>query len=146
MEVTCGVVRYHYPIVVFIKTEDPDLPAFYFDPLINPIGSHRHAVKVFLVYQWKVDIECVSYNLCLCQTNEVQPDDDEEFVLPESVEPLLKDTPLYTDNTASGMMDIAMSCNSWRTRCKGSINLTIWLIHTCLKYSQFCAPFGLVCC
>lgn len=33
--------RYHTPNVVFIKTEDPDLPAFYFDPLINPI-SHRH--------------------------------------------------------------------------------------------------------
>lgn len=38
---------YHTPNVVFIKTEDPDLPAFYFDPLINPI-SHRHAVKVSL--------------------------------------------------------------------------------------------------
>jgi len=36
---------YHTPNVVFIKTEDPDLPAFYFDPLINPI-SHRHAAKV----------------------------------------------------------------------------------------------------
>lgn len=40
--------RYHTPNVVFIKTEDPDLPAFYFDPLINPI-SHRHAVKVSLI-------------------------------------------------------------------------------------------------
>uniref|UniRef100_A0A1I7X505 PRO8NT domain-containing protein n=1 Tax=Heterorhabditis bacteriophora TaxID=37862 RepID=A0A1I7X505_HETBA len=29
---------YHSPSVVFIKTEDPDLPAFYFDPLINPIA------------------------------------------------------------------------------------------------------------
>ena len=38
-------LRYHTPNVVFIKTEDPDLPAFYFDPLINPI-SHRHSVKV----------------------------------------------------------------------------------------------------
>ena len=37
--------RYHTPSVVFIKTEDPDLPAFYFDPLINPI-SHRHSGKV----------------------------------------------------------------------------------------------------
>ena len=37
--------RYHTPSVVFIKTEDPDLPAFYFDPLINPI-AHRHSVKV----------------------------------------------------------------------------------------------------
>jgi pre-mRNA-processing factor 8 len=36
---------YHTPNVVYIKTEDPDLPAFYFDPLINPI-SHRNAVKV----------------------------------------------------------------------------------------------------
>jgi hypothetical protein len=39
------ILRYHTPNVVFIKTEDPDLPAFYFDPLINPI-SHRHAVQV----------------------------------------------------------------------------------------------------
>ena len=32
---------YHTPTVLYIKTEDPDLPAFYFDPLINPI-SHRN--------------------------------------------------------------------------------------------------------
>ena len=36
---------YHWPNIVFIKTEDPDLPAFYFDPLINPI-SHRLTNKV----------------------------------------------------------------------------------------------------
>ena len=36
------ILRYHYPSVVYIKTEDP---AFYFDPLINPI-SHHSAVKV----------------------------------------------------------------------------------------------------
>lgn len=35
---------YHTPTVLYIKTEDPDLPAFYFDPLINPI-SHRNTVK-----------------------------------------------------------------------------------------------------
>lgn len=38
---------YHTPNVLFIKTEDPDLPAFYFDPLINPI-SQRQGVKVNL--------------------------------------------------------------------------------------------------
>ena len=37
--------RYHHPTVVFIKKEDPNLQAFYFDPLINPI-SPRHAVEV----------------------------------------------------------------------------------------------------
>ena len=36
------ILRYHYPSVVYIKTEDP---AFYFDLLINPI-CHHSAVKV----------------------------------------------------------------------------------------------------
>lgn len=72
--------RYHAPNVVYIKTEDPDLPAFYFDPLINPI-SHRHAVKSL----------------------EPLPEDDEEYILPEIVQPFLQETPLYTDNTANGI-------------------------------------------
>ena len=38
------LAAYHNPAIVYIKTEDPDLPAFYYDPLINPI-SHRNASK-----------------------------------------------------------------------------------------------------
>lgn len=34
---------YHYPMVTYIKMEDPDLPAFYFDPLIHPIPPHQSA-------------------------------------------------------------------------------------------------------
>ena len=30
-------------------------------------------------------------------------DDDEEFILDDDVEPFLKDTPLYSDNTANGI-------------------------------------------
>lgn len=37
------------------------------------------------------------------QSQEPLPDDDEEFELPDFVEPFLKDTPLYTDNTANGI-------------------------------------------
>lgn len=37
------------------------------------------------------------------QVPEPLPDDDEEFELPDYVEPLLKDLPLYTDNTANGI-------------------------------------------
>ena len=40
-----SIFRYHVPHVVYIRTEDPDLPALYFDPLINPI-SHTHSLKV----------------------------------------------------------------------------------------------------
>merc|ERR1719367_2356722 len=52
---------YHTPNVVYIKAEDPDLPAFYFDPLINPI-SHRHAQS---------KMETASFD-----------EEDEEFELP----------------------------------------------------------------
>jgi pre-mRNA-processing factor 8 len=32
---------YHYPAVVYVKQEDPELPTFYFDPVINPISAYR---------------------------------------------------------------------------------------------------------
>ena len=82
MTVSFLLLRYHTPSVVFIKTEDPDLPAFYFDPLINPI-SHRHAVQA--------------------SKTDFLPDDEEEFELAEEVQPFLLDCPLYTDNTANGI-------------------------------------------
>ena len=59
--------------MVFIKTEDPDLPAFYFDPLINPI-SHRRAE-----------------NAAAKQIEEdLLVDDSEEFTLPDYAAPLLQ--------------------------------------------------------
>ncbi|CAM8882877.1 unnamed protein product [Rhodiola kirilowii] len=73
---------YHTPMVMFVKAEDPDLPAFYYDPLIHPItsgGKDRRDRKIF------------------------EEDDDDDFPLPEGVEPLLKDTQLYTDTTAAGI-------------------------------------------
>lgn len=111
---------YHTPNVVFIKTEDPDLPAFYFDPLINPI-SHRHSGKVgftsslFLLFSntwtsWLLKTWAHNDSLFLCSvcfsfqgSEQLLPDDDEEFELPEFCEPFLKETPLYTDNTANGI-------------------------------------------
>ncbi|CAG0915719.1 unnamed protein product [Notodromas monacha] len=71
---------YHTPNVVYIKTEDPDLPAFYFDPLINPI-AHRHAVKSY----------------------EPVVEDDEDFEVPEYCQPYMQEFPLYSDNTANGI-------------------------------------------
>ena len=65
--------RYHTPNVTFIKTEDPDLPAFYFDPLINPISHRRTENK--LAEQAEQDL---------------LPDDSEEFELPEYAVPLLQ--------------------------------------------------------
>ncbi|KAI6190216.1 WD repeat-containing protein 48-like protein [Aphelenchoides bicaudatus] len=72
---------YHTPSVVFIRTEDDDLPAFYFDPLINPI-SHKNSEK----------------------TEEPEPEDDiDELEMPDDFEPLFGQEELYTDNTANGI-------------------------------------------
>ncbi|XP_038114619.1 pre-mRNA-processing-splicing factor 8 [Culex quinquefasciatus] len=106
---------YHMPNVVFIKTEDPDLPAFYFDPLINPI-AHRHAVK----------------------SAEPLPEDDEEFTLPEEVQPFLQDTPLYTDNTANGisLLWAPRPFNMRSGRCRRAIDIPLvkgW-------YKEHCPP------
>ncbi|CAM9141797.1 unnamed protein product [Lampetra planeri] len=111
--------KYHTPNVVFIKTEDPDLPAFYFDPLINPI-SHRHSVK----------------------SQEPLPDDDEEFELPEYVEPFLKETPLYTDNTANGIALLwaprPFNLRSGRTRRAIDIPLIKnWYLFRSFKATKF---------
>ncbi|KAG2230381.1 pre-mRNA-processing-splicing factor 8 [Thamnidium elegans] len=78
---------YHYPTVVFIRSEDPDLPAFYFDPIINPISSRN--------------IE----NAGTQHEDEIFGDEEEdtEFTLPNYVVPFLENTELYTDNTANAI-------------------------------------------
>ncbi|CBY39724.1 unnamed protein product, partial [Oikopleura dioica] len=80
------LVWYHNPSVLYIKAEDPDLPAFYFDPLINPITSR--AAKNF-----QIDEE------------ELTADEDflDDFELPAGVAPILEETPQYTDHTANGI-------------------------------------------
>jgi pre-mRNA-processing factor 8 len=74
---------YHYPTTVYVKAEDPDLPAFYFDPLINPISFH-------------------STNITKIQSEDLEEctGASEDFILPENIDPLLSDWPLYTKNTA----------------------------------------------
>ncbi|KAK4488858.1 hypothetical protein RD792_004648 [Penstemon davidsonii] len=73
---------YHTPMVMYIKTEDPDLPAFYYDPLIHPITSASKDRR---------------------DKKNYEEDEDDDFVLPEGVEPLLTSTPIYTDTTAAGI-------------------------------------------
>jgi len=78
------LAHYHYPCSCYIKTDDPDLPAFYFDPLINPISS------------WRTEKG----------RNEVEEEDDwdeEDFKLPEEISPFFSGTDVWTENTASGI-------------------------------------------
>ncbi|KAL6606133.1 hypothetical protein ACP70R_041786 [Stipagrostis hirtigluma subsp. patula] len=109
---------YHTPMIMYIKTEDPDLPAFYYDPLINPITSTN-----------KVDRR---------ERKAIEEEDDEDFCLPEDVEPLLKQTELYTDTTAAGISLLfapkPFNMRSGRTRRAEDIPLVSeW-------YKEHCPP------
>ena len=55
---------YHHPMVMYIKAEDPDLPAFYYDPLIHPIASYKS-------------------ELGAARVPELDDEDEDAFVLPE---------------------------------------------------------------
>ena len=82
------LATYHSPMVMYIKTEDPDLPAYYFDPLIHPIAFYKSNSS-----EKKKEEE----------EEEEDWSEDDDFALPEEVEPLLKDYDLYTENTTNGI-------------------------------------------
>ena len=86
---------YHSPMVMYIKTEDPDLPAFYYDPLIHPIASYRS----------EGGSERARRALAGLSEEELAEDEEGEdaFALPDGCDPLLADTPLYSENTMSGI-------------------------------------------
>ncbi|KAF8854683.1 putative pre-mRNA splicing factor [Acephala macrosclerotiorum] len=84
---------YSHPQIVYVRAEDPGLPAFYFDPVINPISSRSVAPK----------------NITISHEDEIfgpgsneEPEED-AFELPKDVEPFLADEELYTDETASAI-------------------------------------------
>ncbi|EAU29782.1 pre-mRNA processing splicing factor 8 [Aspergillus terreus NIH2624] len=81
---------YSHPQVVYVRTDDPNLPAFYFDPVINPISSRSVAPK----------------NITVSHEDEIfgpGNNEDDEFELPGEVEPFFADEELYTPETASAI-------------------------------------------
>ena len=81
------LATYHSPMVMYIKTEDPDLPAYYFDPLIHPIRF----IKVIAAKRRK-------------KKKKKKRIGAKTTISPcEEVEPLLKDYDLYTENTTNGI-------------------------------------------
>ena len=81
---------YHYPPLYYMKAEDPDLPAYYFDPIINPIVAFRtergQASNGERRRGWDDEEEEL-----------------EDLCMPEDFEPFMSESPLYVDNTALGM-------------------------------------------
>ncbi|KAK1749368.1 NUC071 domain-containing protein [Echria macrotheca] len=82
-----------YPQVVYTRTEDINLPAFYFDTNINPISSRSVAPKNLTV----------SHEDELFGKGNIEEPEDEAFELPGGVEPFFADEELYTDETAAAI-------------------------------------------
>ncbi|KAL2803192.1 NUC071 domain-containing protein [Aspergillus granulosus] len=79
---------YSHPQVVYVRTEDLNLPAFYFDPVINPISSRSVAPK----------------NITVSHEDEIfGSENEDDFELPADVEPFFGNEELYTPETTSAI-------------------------------------------
>ncbi|KAH8782903.1 pre-mRNA processing splicing factor 8 [Diaporthe sp. PMI_573] len=82
-----------HPQTVYSRTDDPSLPAFYFDKSINPISSRDVAPKNL----------SITHEDELFGKGNIEEDEEEVFTLPAAVEPFLADEDLYNDDTASAI-------------------------------------------
>lgn len=81
---------YHEPHNLYIRTEDPDLPAFYFDPIIHPISS-RNVAPINEVIPHEMDV-FGEYD-----------DEEDDFELPEGMTAFMNEVEVETDNTADAI-------------------------------------------
>jgi pre-mRNA-processing factor 8 len=79
-----------HPQVVYTRTEDPDLPAFHFDPSINPISSRAVAPKNVTI----------SHEDELFGKGSNEEPEEEAFELPAGVEAFMAEEELATEDTA----------------------------------------------
>ena len=97
---------YHEPKNVYIRTEDPDLPAFYFDPALNPISSRTLASQNTFRSQYDDGEPVLSHEDTLFGEGVGGDDelpDETAFSLPDEVEPFLEDEPLENELTADAI-------------------------------------------
>ena len=80
----CAIPTYHLPASAYIKSDDPAQPAFFYDPIINPIPAFISEKSHSCVVSVRVGTDGQDVDL------------EEEFVLPEGVLPLLAGAPLFT--------------------------------------------------
>jgi pre-mRNA-processing factor 8 len=76
---------YHYPAVCFIKCDDPEIPVFNYDSVINPMPAYKKDT------------------LKQVEINAVTDEELDSFSLPKDVTPILDQQPLFTENTANGI-------------------------------------------
>ncbi|KAI0200706.1 pre-mRNA processing splicing factor 8 [Astrocystis sublimbata] len=84
---------YSHPPNVYLKSENPNMPAYYVDAQINPISSRSIAPKN----------STVSHEDEMFGEGNMEEPEDEAFVLPPGVEPFLAEEDLSTEDTAAAI-------------------------------------------
>jgi len=84
---------YHHVATCNVKQEDPDMPAFHFDPIINPVSAFRSATDGTQKDAAQERFEGLEDDL----------DGGEDFAMPDDFSAFLSREPLYTENTANGI-------------------------------------------
>jgi len=92
---------HHHVASCFIKQDDPELPAFYFDPVINPISAFRSKGRNGKRSRDRHDDE--DPRVARMNAIEDDLDDGDDFAMPDDFDALLSDEPLFTENTANGI-------------------------------------------
>jgi len=77
---------YHHVPSYYIRPEELDMPAFYFDPVINPISKHRgnKGAERLKVFNDSIDL-------------------NDNFFLPTSCKPICNEFKLFTEDTTEGL-------------------------------------------
>lgn len=117
-----SIPKYVYPQVMYVKSDDPELPAYYFDPLLNPIvarggqGKKKAAGRMYTEKRRRTSAADGEEEAGdLRERDEVDKQDIDEpedefgdgfdvtFQMSEDFAPMLEAEPLATDLTAAGI-------------------------------------------
>ena len=108
-----SVAPYHHPHSTYVYTEDPDIPAYYFDPQLNPIlkvNRRKRQQSRRSMNSGKYDVESDDYlphfggeSFEIDDDDWEEDDEGEENDIPDNIQPFLYNSPLTTPNTANGI-------------------------------------------
>lgn len=87
--------EYSAPQCVYIKSEDPNLPAFYFDPVINPVSRRRQSQCVDVTHEEDIYGEG--------ESTEPDLEEDGGFSVPTEAESFMYDEELAPEETAAAI-------------------------------------------
>ena len=103
------LATYHHSPLQYIKSDNPELPPYYYDAILAPIPAHRpqrqqqyhngHAKKQAAKWMKEEEEKMQDGD----GVDGEQEDEDDDFVLPASFQPFLHSRPLHTPLTASAI-------------------------------------------